>query len=208
LTKSSGWKVILLTKDNIDQFISIPNYVLDKIGNSITYTHLSDIIRITLLATYGGFWVDATIFLTKQIPSEIKNKDFFTVRNFPRKMLCVSLSRWSGNFMFAAEGNLLIKKMYMLIMEYWKKNDFLIDYFLIDYIINYLYNTDDECRLLLDAVPISNPEMYGGLINILKNNEVNNKNKLNDIFSSTWVHKLSWKEKVPIERLQALVDIL
>lgn len=201
------WNVVFLSKYNINKYINIPDYILNKIGNAISYTHLSDVVRITLLATYGGFWIDSTIFLTRPIPSEIELMNFFTIRNKPRKMLCVSMSRWSGNFIYAAEDNVLIKKMYTLMLGYWKTNDYLIDYFLIDYIINYLYISDAECRFILDNVPISNPEMYGGLIGILLSKEKIDVNKVNELVSSTWVHKLSWKEDIEKDRLQQLTTI-
>lgn len=205
---SSSWNVVLITKDNIDEYITLPENIKNKIGSTISYTHLSDIVRITLLAAYGGFWIDSTIFLTRRLDDK-QIKSFFTVRNTPRQMLCVSEGRWSGNFMFAEKGNVLLAKMYSLIYAYWSNNNYLIDYFLIDYLIEYFYRKDKRCKKIIDEVKLSNPYMYGGLLNILKseNDLIENQN-IKDLFKSTYVHKLSWKENIPPCKLKWLELII
>lgn len=53
--ESNNTKIILLSKDNICDYINIPQVILDKVERKIiTLTHFSDIIRIYLLEQYGG----------------------------------------------------------------------------------------------------------------------------------------------------------
>ena len=60
--------VILITKDNIKQYATIPDYIYEKVNNGeITLTHLSDILRFNLLNEYGGLWIDSTIYLTDSL---------------------------------------------------------------------------------------------------------------------------------------------
>jgi len=55
-----GWEVILLDESNISNYVPL-NY------NGLTIQSLSDVLRINLLAKYGGVWVDATCFCMKPL---------------------------------------------------------------------------------------------------------------------------------------------
>lgn len=58
----------LLSKDNLSQYIQLSDFIKQKVDSgAITLTHLSDIIRMALLAKYGGFWIDSTVYVTKPI---------------------------------------------------------------------------------------------------------------------------------------------
>ncbi|EAK0439227.1 capsular polysaccharide synthesis protein [Campylobacter lari] len=74
--------IIILDKDNIKEYLDFPPYVIEKLENNFfgekTITFFSDLLRVCLLATYGGIWCDASIFLSSKIPSDLCNKDFFT----------------------------------------------------------------------------------------------------------------------------------
>lgn len=76
------YTIIILNKDNIKDYLDFPPYVIKKLENNFfgekTITFFSDLLRVCLLATYGGIWCDASIFLSSKIPSELCDKDFFT----------------------------------------------------------------------------------------------------------------------------------
>ncbi|EAK0848356.1 capsular polysaccharide synthesis protein [Campylobacter lari] len=76
------YTIIILDKDNIKDYLDFPPYVIEKLENNFfgekTITFFSDLLRVCLLATYGGIWCDASIFLSSKIPSELYDKDFFT----------------------------------------------------------------------------------------------------------------------------------
>ena len=56
--------VIIITKYNIDKYIKLPYYIMEKFKNkNFSLTHFSDIVRIALLFKYGGYWIDATYFV-------------------------------------------------------------------------------------------------------------------------------------------------
>ena len=58
-------ELIILTKENLSQYCSIPDHIYQKLeAGIITLTHFSDIVRVTALAVRGGLWLDATIFAT------------------------------------------------------------------------------------------------------------------------------------------------
>lgn len=69
--------VILITKDNIRQYADIPEAIYNKVNSEeISLTHLSDILRFSLLAERGGMWVDSTCFIPYTIPQSVKHKVF------------------------------------------------------------------------------------------------------------------------------------
>lgn len=63
--------VILVTSTNVEDYIQLPEIIYRKVRDGrITWAHFSDIIRTTLLAKYGGLWLDATCWVSKEIPFE------------------------------------------------------------------------------------------------------------------------------------------
>ena len=66
---SDGWDIVELTEKNIDQYVTIEGLIPQYADTTINRIALSDIIRIDLLKTYGGLWVDATTFCNKPLDS-------------------------------------------------------------------------------------------------------------------------------------------
>ena len=59
-------KVIVLDDETWRQYISLPEYIVEKYNDkTIGPAHMSDVIRVCLLEKYGGTWIDATILLSK-----------------------------------------------------------------------------------------------------------------------------------------------
>lgn len=71
--------VILITKNNIRDYTHIPEEIYTKVSKGqICYTHLSDILRLSLLAERGGMWLDATCFVPYSIPDKAKKEVFYS----------------------------------------------------------------------------------------------------------------------------------
>lgn len=187
-----GWNVVVISKDNIKEYLTLPDYIYQKLGRGISFVQLSDIVRVSLISTYGGGWIDAGMLITSDIPIQISNYTYFTIKNSYRKTSLVSQFRWTGSFMFGKPQNPLISQMYKLFLIYWKENDYLTEYFLIDYFEAFLYDKDIVCKKLIDAVPISNDRLYHDGLSKYWNKEYDN-HIYNEITESTWVHRLTYK---------------
>lgn len=75
---SAGRIVEMLDLDNLGKYIEIPSYILKKYKESkISHQHFSDIVRSVLLRNYGGTWIDATTYLSNDIPQYIFDAEFF-----------------------------------------------------------------------------------------------------------------------------------
>ena len=138
--------VTLITKSNLYKFVDIPQIVYTKVeqGN-ITWAHFSDIIRTSLLAKYGGLWLDATVWTTKRFPFEQFAKLPFysangkvTVNNRSIRFWTSFQWNWSTWCMFASSPNnplfCFVSRMLQAIAireKYWP------DYVVQDYLIYY-----------------------------------------------------------------------
>ena len=125
-------EIILLTEENYKNYVQFPQYIQEKIDcGVITKTHMSDLLRLKLLNTYGGTWIDATVYCSgKNIPYYMLDSDLFLFQNLKPGLdgQCTCISSW---FMTASTNNPILLLTQQLLFEYWKKNTKMVDYFLL-----------------------------------------------------------------------------
>ena len=59
----SGWSVVVLTPETLDNY----NIIKPKSFDSLTPTTKSDVVRLSVLYTHGGLWLDASVYLTSNV---------------------------------------------------------------------------------------------------------------------------------------------
>ncbi len=186
-------EVHLITLENVGMYISLPEWIVDKFENgSITMTHLSDILRMALLARYGGMWLDATYYMPGQLSPDIFEKPFWTIRlDDPKWKADIAQGRWAGNCLYIKQNAVLPRYALNAMFYYWKKNDSLIDYFLIDYIIAVAYNNLAEVGAAIDGCEYSNAKTHrlGELLDAAFSEE-----KYSELIEDTSIFKLSYKQ--------------
>ncbi|MDR1219954.1 MAG: capsular polysaccharide synthesis protein [Treponema sp.] len=189
---ANGHRVIVITKENYKEYISLPEYILEKVEKKmITITHLSDILRACLLYTYGGLWIDSTVFTTSPLPEFTPETELYSLRRL-NDANYVSRSRWTAFLFYANKGNLLFEYLMTIFFEYWKTNNTMIDYFLIDDSIAIAYNEIADVARMIEHIPHSNRYVHWLCANL--NNEFNAKD-YNELTGGACFHKLSYKEK-------------
>lgn len=115
-------KIILIDKNNYDQYIKLPDYIIDKLNkNIISLTHFSDILRVSLLYKYGGIWLDATIFLKNVLDKSIYNYKLYTVKHQLYKDFHVCRGMWTDSCFMAGKNNLLMKYLRNFFLNIGKK---------------------------------------------------------------------------------------
>lgn len=121
-------EVIVITEENYQNYIHIPDYIVNKWKNGIiSNAHFSDIIRIYLLTEYGGVWMDSTVYiLSSNIPKYFYESPLFVFSNMKRNSL-INISNW---YICAYSHNLILEKVKELLTEYWKKENCAIHYFI------------------------------------------------------------------------------
>lgn len=179
--------VVILDEENVSNYIIFPDYILNKVKNgNMSAAAFSDLLRFTLLEHFGGTWIDATVFLTDKIPDYILSSDLFSFQDaFGLIRNPALMSVW---FLHSRKENVVIKETRNMIYEYWKHEDYVIEY-LLPYILlmiavnnnvgtyeNMPYANSDYCHLLLNELGNKFDESKYKHINTLSN-----------------VHKLSYK---------------
>lgn len=181
-------KIVLLTDENINQYVKFPDFIIDKYkSGAITKTHLTDLLRLELLSKYGGIWIDSTVLCTSEIPTYIKNSDFFVPRCLKpgRDGSAVPISSW---FMVARKNNKLVIAIKELMYEYWRRNNSLIDYFLIHNFIQMALEKYPEEEKKIIKYPNSTPHIL-----LLDMFEPFNHDTWAAIKSLSSFHKLAYK---------------
>lgn len=146
-------EIICLDKTNIFEYVSLPDYIMKKFEDGIiSITHLSDIIRTQLLYQTGGMWTDATMYFTKPIDNQIFERDFFTLKN-PMADVNRITSKWECFFIAGKKDFPLFGLLKDMWFEYWKKEDILIEYLLIDHVFYIGYRENSRIRQALDSCP-------------------------------------------------------
>ncbi len=196
---ANGHKVILITKDNLETYLKIPNIIKERVSEGkITITEYSDIIRFWLLFDYGGLWIDATVLVTRLIPERIFELPVFTIRNdldknSPLYYISVAHLRWTTYVFGGKAGNPLFSFIRDVLIDYNSKEPALIDYLLLDYVIEYACRRSPKIRNVMNGIPESNVYKED-LINRL-NATFPDENTISLLKSDTFFFKLSYKIK-------------
>lgn len=129
-------KVIMITEENYREFISFPTWIEEKYRKGIiTKTHLSDLLRISLLARYGGVWLDSTFFCTGDLEPCFA-APIWSIKRPDYRHVSVSCGAFA-NYSLGCKSE--YRKVFAIVREYlyayWKRYDFMIDYLCLDYLI-------------------------------------------------------------------------
>lgn len=190
---ANGHKVIIITKDNFKDYVDIPDYILEKYEKGIiSHAHFSDIMRMSLICKHGGIWIDATVFCTKKLPDKIFNQLFFTCKSPVAETDYISNLQWTSFIIGGQKNSLFFRFNLEFYLEYWKKEEQLIDYLFIDYVIYLGYQNIMKIKYAMDANKINNTkrdELYS-----IFNEEFSLKIYQELLDSDTYLYKLSWRE--------------
>lgn len=215
-------QVILITYDNLNEYINLPNYVIEKHRQSIIpYAHFSDIIRLALLKQYGGVWIDSTIYLTGAIPREAFTSQFFSYKGYcaedmkkikdweQYKIYCCmnspvfTTSTW---FLASRKNNIVVSLWLDILLEYWKYENKLIDYFIMDYAFDLLLLHNSDCRKIFDAIPTYSTNFAGILYKALY--EEYDAELYNNIKTLSPLHKLTYKNIPQVMPINSFYNII
>lgn len=191
---SNGYKIIIITEDNFSDYVSLPCRVIEKYNlGLIGKAHFSDLLRCCLLYEYGGVWLDATIFITHDLPSCFLNYSFCSFRFTPAECLgSISKGFWTTYLLVSEKNGYLIGNVMNALLKYWQKHDVIIDYFLMDYIFCYYFESDSRSREIILSQPVLGENRF-----LLRNNMSDHLSlELQGKFmeDSVGIYKLSYKE--------------
>lgn len=143
--RQQGATVIVIDDTNIHGYIgpyadSINRGLQNK---SISLAHLSDYVRFTLLGLHGGLWLDSTVLCCAPLPDCAFRLPFYTYRQ-SKYTNPNNPEVWWKAFVLGAHGpSALFDMASRILVSYWDHYDVLIDYYLVDHILNYLLSLPD-----------------------------------------------------------------
>ena len=186
---SGNHEVIIITEKNINEYVLMPEYIMEKFRKGIIpVAHFSDLLRTLLLINYGGIWIDATVFLSDNIPENILKSDFFVFQNSALQVNFQPCSSW---FIVANKNNCILTGVFAVLSEYWKKNNYLIHYFLFHIALKFVITNLPEASELWNRMFYKNNSDPHYLQKILFRGS--DTDIWNHILDLSFAHKLTYK---------------
>ena len=184
---------ILLTPENVKEYVDIPQIFWDlKEKGKIKTAFFSDILRTCLLIQHGGIWIDSTVLLTEELPSYITDADLFVFQND----LKIDLDglNMASYFIAAKKDNKILKETLSALIQYWKENRFLVNYFTFLHTFTMVTQASKENKELFSKIPFFSffpvQQFQGELLNKFS------EERWNEIKKISGVHKLTHKQSV------------
>lgn len=157
---SGGHPVILLTQENINDYIQFPDCVWSKFNEKILrIQHLADMIRVQLIQKYGGIWLDASIFCGREIPSNIFQMPLYSLKGEVDEYY-VSRNQWTTFVIGGFKENVLCSFLNEFFLEYCKNEKRFIDYFMFDCAIQLAYQNIPVIKESIENLPKIQEDYY------------------------------------------------
>ena len=152
---ANGHQVIVLTNDNINSYIEIPRAIKEKHNaGSMGHAHFSDVVRMMILAKYGGLWLDATMFLNRAVDPHAFLLPFYSIGyNNMEPSRFVSNNKWVVGVMGGKQNSEYLIRISEMLNEYWTQHTTIIDYFVFDYLIAVMYQKDPIFAGIVNDLP-------------------------------------------------------
>lgn len=188
-------RVVVLTEETIADYIVLPAHILQKYQQGkISKAHYSDIVRCSLLAQYGGIWMDATVYLTRPVPASLFAHDFSSLRfDGSSADEAIGHGYWTAYLLASQPGSALVTTVRDLFFRYWQTHDTLIEYFLIDYALLYCIESHPAFRAVVEAQPVLGNQRF--LIRQFMNQRVDERTREALCQDPVGIYKLSHKER-------------
>lgn len=196
---SHNKNVVLVTRDNVNQYCHIPSYIYDKVKNgTISFTHFSDIVRVTLLAEHGGMWIDSTCWIAREVTADVKLLPLIS----PKTLHAPDFPWWSNSrwCSWCLGTSIINNPLFVYTRDFFflffKHHSYFPFYLLQDYLYDYAYRKSSNIMQMIDEIPENNVKR--GQLHFMLNKPWNQQ-EYEELTKDNWVFKLSyktiWKER-------------
>ena len=181
---------VIITKKNYEQYITIPDIILEKWEEGkILTAHLTDFIRMSLLYKYGGLWLDADVLVLDKLPKECWELPLYTW-HFDMTLFA-SETLWIIGFFAAKQGSILCKFVMEAFLYYFSIFDRINYYLMMDFFISICTKEIPGILEQFQMIPYNN-EMAMRLIHHL--HEPFSDEKFREYCEGSFLQVLTWKE--------------
>ncbi len=192
-------KVIIITDYNYSEYVKFPNWLEEKRKRGvISRTHFSDILRLELLAEHGGLWLDSTFLCVSNNFDTYFNQNVWSIKR-PDYAHCSVACGYFANFSLACkyESRRIFVVIRDYLLDYWKKNDTIIDYLLTDYLIVLAQKNCAEVANAFEKIAPNNP-CCDNLSSLL--GKPYDEHVWKELKEDTSLFKLTWKHEFPLKK--------
>lgn len=167
------YEVIRLSDETVKEYLDLPDFTYEKVKNKSPFnrTFFSDLLRVSLLTTYGGVWLDATILLTGELPDKYTQMDYFMHERSDEEE---HKDYWEHEFLryfcwhkdfkirllnsaiFAKQGSVMTRTIQDLLLYYWEHENKIINYYFFQILYTQLVEgplSDIRCPNVNDCIP-------------------------------------------------------
>ena len=181
--------IVVITEENFKDYVTFPDYIMEKYEKGIiSKVHFADLLRVELLATHGGTWLDGTVFCSSApFQNYVLDSELFLFQTLKPGLdgHSIATSSW---LMTAYSGNPIILMTRALLHEYWKRYNYAVDYFILHNFIQ--MSVEAYPQVWEKVVPFSNATPHLLLLRLF---ETFDETVLEGIKGQTSFHKLSYK---------------
>ncbi|HBK29530.1 MAG TPA: polysaccharide biosynthesis protein [Parabacteroides sp.] len=193
---AGGREVIVINDENVEEYVQFPNWIKELHKNGIlSRTHISDLLRLELLAQYGGIWLDSTFYCCRPLTSTVYSAPLWSIKR-PDYLHASVASGMFANYSFGCDEK--HRKIFAVIrdyfLEYWRKENYLVDYLLTDYLIVLAQRHSSWIAEAFDEIQPNNPQC-DELFKIL--DQPYDENRWEELSAHTDLFKLTWKQIFP-----------
>jgi len=147
---------------------------------------------VALLASHGGIWMDATIFMSAPMPAFVTEGPLFMFRT----SLLAPSQHIASNWMLASvPQHPVMINMRDVLCEYWRNESYLRDYYIFHDLLGIAYQKHVQTRQCIDAMTYINNVDPHCLMYRAAQQPYSDALK-RDILSHSHIHKLSYKNAV------------
>jgi hypothetical protein len=176
--------VLFLDQATVREHVTLPPALAERLrGNP---TRLSDLLRLELLSTYGGVWMDATCLPRARMQDAVPDllgSGFFAFTYRHARL---------GNWFLASEPNhYVVALLREAHHAYWDAYDHVVDYYLFHHLFEVLYHLDERFSALWDAtprLPVRRATAYSKSLA-----EPYEPERARELLERSFVHKLTYK---------------
>lgn len=198
--------VYLIAETNVANYIELNPIIYEKVKKGqISWAHFSDIIRTTLLAKYGGLWIDATVWISGKIPfDKLSQFDMFSPNG---KVTQTSKSvqfwtsfewNWSTWCLWSKyPQNRLFSFVSAMLQAIGEREEYWPDYVIQDYLIYYACRNFSDVQATMEQMQGVSGENRNEFAQLM--NRTFDMKQYNELTSNDFAFKLSfrslWKMK-------------
>ena len=190
--KENNKNVQFIDMNNTKQFVVLPQVVYDKLKKGeLLFAHFSDILRNTLIAQYGGLWLDATVWFPNKMPDIATSSTFFSPHNTDDNTFWCSYAMGSNKI-----NSVTFSFVRDILTAVCEKEGKWPCYLFQDHVLKFAHKHIPAAKKAIDETPTNNTRRFM-LFHLI--NKPYNEKEYSELISNNFIFKLSYKSLYKLE---------